>query len=85
MHNAPLLMRGERGPRALMHAEDAAARGIADGDEVLVRSAHGQIGLPVKLTTDIVVGVVAIPHGWGHNGRGGWRLANGVVGPTSTN
>lgn len=80
MHNSPLLMRGDRGPRALMHVEDAEARGISDGDEVTVRSPYGSITLPAALTTDIVAGAVAIPHGWGHNGRGGWRLANGVGG-----
>ena len=80
MHNAPLLMRGDRRPRALMHATDAADRGIADGDDIWVRSPYGKIELPVRLTEDIVVGTVAIPHGWGHNGKGGWRLANGVGG-----
>ena len=28
------------------------------------------------LTEDITPGVVAIPHGWGHNGSGGWTQAN---------
>lgn len=79
MHNAPLLMRGDRGPRALMHTDDAKARGIADGDEVAVRSPFGKIALPVSLTEDIVAGTVAIPHGWGHRG-GGWRVANQVGG-----
>ena len=79
MHNAPLLMRGDRGPRALMHTDDAKARGIADGDEVAVRSPFGKIALPVSLTEDIVTGTVAIPHGWGHRG-GGWRVANQVGG-----
>jgi anaerobic selenocysteine-containing dehydrogenase len=80
MHNAPLLMRGDRGPRALINVEDAKERGIADGDEVAVRSPYGKIELPATLTEDIVVGAVAVPHGWGHNGTGGWRLANGVGG-----
>lgn len=79
LHNAPLLMRGDREPRALMHTADAARRGIADGDEVAVRSPYGKIALPVALTEDIVAGVVAIPHGWGHR-RGGWRLANAIGG-----
>lgn len=79
MHNAPLLMRGDRGPRAVMNAADAAARGIGDGDEVAVRSPFGKIALPVSLTEDIVAGTVAIPHGWGHRG-GGWQLANRVGG-----
>jgi anaerobic selenocysteine-containing dehydrogenase len=76
MHNSPLLMRGERGPRALMHAEDARQRGIAEGDGVAVRSPYGKIELPATLTEDIVAGTVAIPHGWGHDGKGGWRVAN---------
>ena len=79
MHNAPLLMRGDRGPRAVMHAADAAQRGIVDGDYVAVRSPYGKIALPVSLTEDIVAGTVAIPHGWGHRG-GGWRIANQVGG-----
>jgi anaerobic selenocysteine-containing dehydrogenase len=75
MHNAPLLMRGERGPKAMMNVADAAQRGIVEGDDVAVRSPFGKIALPVALTEDIVIGTVAIPHGWGHRG-GGWRLAN---------
>ncbi|WP_237572778.1 molybdopterin-containing oxidoreductase family protein [Mycolicibacterium lacusdiani] len=76
MHNAPLLMRGERGHRGLMHLDDAADRGILDGDVVEVSSEHGRIALPVALTADIVRGTIAIPHGWGHRGTGGWRIAN---------
>jgi anaerobic selenocysteine-containing dehydrogenase len=76
MHNAPSLMRGRRHHRALMHVDDAAGLGIGDGDVVRVSSAHGSIELPVRLTRDIKAGVVAIPHGWGHRGTGGWRLAN---------
>jgi len=80
MHNSPLLMRGERGPKAVMHVADAGLRGITDGDEIAVRSPYGKISLPASLTEDIVPGTVAIPHGWGHNGKGGWQLANGVGG-----
>ena len=79
MHNAPLLMRGERGPKALMHIADAGLRGIAEGDDVAVRSPFGKIALPATLTEDIVPGTVAIPHGWGHRG-GGWKVANAAGG-----
>jgi anaerobic selenocysteine-containing dehydrogenase len=41
-----------------------------------VSSLHGQIELPVELTRDIMAGVVAIPHGWGHRGTGNLRVAN---------
>jgi anaerobic selenocysteine-containing dehydrogenase len=76
MHNAPLLMRGERIHRALMHLDDAAQRQIADGDTIAVRSPYGKIALPISLTADIVPGTIAVPHGWGHKGTGGWQLAN---------
>nr|MCW1957985.1 molybdopterin-dependent oxidoreductase [Mycobacterium sp.] len=52
MHNSPLLMRGDRRPKALMHVADGAQRGIAEGDEVAVRSPFGKIALPVTLTED---------------------------------
>nr|WP_165588719.1 molybdopterin-dependent oxidoreductase [Mycolicibacterium komanii] len=80
MHNSPLLMRGERTHRARMHVDDAAAAGIVDGDIVRISSPHGQIELPVLVTKDIVPGVVAVPHGWGHKGTAGWRVANDAGG-----
>jgi anaerobic selenocysteine-containing dehydrogenase len=76
MHNSPLLMRGGRGHHALMHVDDAAERQIADGETVRVSSPHGQITVPVTATKDLVAGVIAVPHGWGHKGTGGWKLAN---------
>jgi anaerobic selenocysteine-containing dehydrogenase len=80
MHNAPLLMRGERVQHARMHVDDAAAANIVDGDMVRITSPHGEIELPVIVTKDIVTGVVAVPHGWGHKGTGGWRRANDAGG-----
>lgn len=76
MHNSPLLMRGRRTQRALMHVDDAADLHIDDGDVVRVASEHGDIEVQVSATKDIMAGVIAIPHGWGHKGTGGWRLAN---------
>ncbi|WP_448498653.1 molybdopterin-containing oxidoreductase family protein [Mycobacterium syngnathidarum] len=76
LHNSPLLMRGNRIHRALMHTEDAAMRHLAEGDAVRVRSPYGQIDIALSLTDDIVRGAVAIPHGWGHKGSGRWRIAN---------
>ncbi len=76
MHNAPLLMRGGRTQRAVLHVDDAAELGVSDGDVVTVASPWGSVEVPVELTKDIVTGVVAIPHGWGHKGTGGWQVAN---------
>ena len=76
MHNAPLLMRGDRGQCGLINVDDAAELDISDGAEVTVSSPYGQITVAVNVTKDIVPGVIAVPHGWGHKGTGGWRLAN---------
>lgn len=80
MHNVPLLMRGERVQSALMHADDAADLKLSDGDRIRVRSPYGEIELPVTVTKDLVAGVIAIPHGWGHSGTGGWSTANNAGG-----
>ena len=80
LHNSPLLMRGTRTHRALMHSEDAAVRHVKDGDRVTVSSPYGQIVIALSVTPDIMPGTVAIPHGWGHKGSGGWQLANRVGG-----
>ena len=63
-----------------MHVDDAAELQIADGDVVQVSSPYGRITVPVTLTKDIVPGVIAIPHGWGHKGTGGWQMANSAGG-----
>lgn len=76
MHNAPLLMRGDRGHHGLMNENDAAELDIRDGSAVRVSSPYGSITVPVTLTKDIMPGVIAVPHGWGHKGTGGWKLAN---------
>jgi anaerobic selenocysteine-containing dehydrogenase len=78
-HNAPMLLRGGRRHCARMHPDDAQERGVAEGDLIRVTSAHGRIELPVSLTDDIKRGVVAVPHGWGHNGSGGWTRANAAA------
>lgn len=79
MHNAPLLLRGGRRHRARMHPADAAGLGLVEGDDVRLTTRHGAIELPVTLTDDLKQGVVAVPHGWGHKGTGGWRRANAAA------
>lgn len=78
MHNAPLLMRGKREHVARVHPDDAAALGIGDGDAVRIVSKDGEVELPVRLTDEVLAGVVSVPHGWGH--RGGWQVANAAGG-----
>jgi anaerobic selenocysteine-containing dehydrogenase len=77
MHNSERLVKGNPAKPAcsiLMHPEDAARRGLASGQNVLVRSRVGEITLPLEVSDEIMPGVVSIPHGWGHD-RSGNHLA----------
>lgn len=79
MHNVPKLMSGDRIHAARIHPDDASAHGIEDGAPCRVTSASGTIELPARLTDEVMPGVVAIPHGWGHR-SGGWRTADAAGG-----
>jgi anaerobic selenocysteine-containing dehydrogenase len=74
MHNSQRLVKGPVRCTVLMHPDDAAARGLADGATARVASASGAIELPVEITHTMMPGVVSVPHGWGH-GRPGVRLS----------
>jgi len=66
LHNVPHLMRGERCNKLRMHPGDAARAGIADGDRAVVRSRVGAIDVEVRISDEVMPGVVSLPHGWGH-------------------
>ncbi len=74
LHNSQRLVKGKARCTLLMHPEDAARRGLQDGATVSVRSRVGEVRVPVELTTDMMPGVVSLPHGWGHD-RDGIRLS----------
>jgi anaerobic selenocysteine-containing dehydrogenase len=76
MHNSRRLMKGADRCTAMLHPEDAEARGLADGDAVKVSSRVGAIELPLEVSDEIRKGVLSIPHGFGHNRPGvGWSVA----------
>ena len=51
-------------PLARLHPAAAAARGIADGDPVIVRTKVGSVQFWAELSGDIHPEVVVVPHGW---------------------
>jgi anaerobic selenocysteine-containing dehydrogenase len=80
-HNADAFVGGDRSTnRCYVHPDDAAAAGLADGDRAEIRSATGSITLPVVLDDDLMPGVIAIPHGWGHRGADGLAVAQAAAG-----
>jgi anaerobic selenocysteine-containing dehydrogenase len=70
MHNLPRLVRGPERCVAHVHPSDAARLGLTDGERILVRSATGEVELPLRVTDAVMAGVVSIPHGWGHDRPG---------------
>ncbi len=73
MHNAERLMKGKERCTLMMHPDDAERIGVSSGDMVSVSSRVGTVHAPAELTTDMMVGVVSLPHGFGH-GREGVQL-----------
>jgi anaerobic selenocysteine-containing dehydrogenase len=47
-----------------IHPDDATGRGLTNGERVRVRSASGSVEVPLCVTTDMMKGAVALPHGW---------------------
>jgi formate dehydrogenase len=78
MHNSPILMRGGREQPLRIHPDDAERYGVEDGGTARLSSRSGAIEVPVSVTDEMLTGVVALPHGWGH--RGGWKIANAAGG-----
>ncbi|MGH7287925.1 MAG: molybdopterin dinucleotide binding domain-containing protein, partial [Myxococcota bacterium] len=74
MHNVPSLVTGRDRCTLLIHPEDAARAGVADGGRAVVRSKAGELVAPVEVSDEMMPGVVCLPHGWGHD-KAGARLS----------
>jgi anaerobic selenocysteine-containing dehydrogenase len=73
MHNLPVLVKGKARCTLHVHPDDARRAGVTDGGSARVRSATGEVIVPVEITDAVRPGVVSMPHGWGHD-RSGSRL-----------
>ena len=79
-HNVQTFMEKERTNTATIHPADAARLAVGDGDEIVVQSATGSIRLPARLSDEVMPGVIAIPHGWGHREPSGLTVARAFPG-----
>lgn len=70
LHNLTNYVRGKNRCTLLVHPDDAARVGIADGAEVRIRSRVGEVVAPVEISDEVMPGVVSLPHGWGHRHAG---------------
>ncbi len=67
MHNLPTLAKGPFRCTALIHPDDAVRYGVEDGGMATLRNGHRSVQAQVQVSTDMMPGVVSLPHGWGHN------------------
>jgi anaerobic selenocysteine-containing dehydrogenase len=76
MHNLHTLAKGPERCTVLMHPTDAQRLGLADGTlaRISARSDSAEpersVTAPVVVTTDLMPGVISLPHGWGHDKSG---------------
>lgn len=66
LHNVATLVGGSN--RCTLHVNPADVARLGLGERALVRSAAGELVVPVESTDVVMPGVVSLPHGWGHAG-----------------
>lgn len=70
MHNSQRLVKGKNRCTAQLNEQDAKRRKIKTGDMLKVSTDFGAVTLECEVTSDIMSGVISIPHGWGHDHEG---------------
>jgi anaerobic selenocysteine-containing dehydrogenase len=88
MNGLPSLAKGPDRTRLLVHPTDATRLGVAEGDTVGVRSRTGRVSAVVRITDDVMPGVVSLPHGFAQcsaNAITDDRLIEPVVGTSILN
>ncbi len=66
LHNSARLTRGRERHQLLMNPGDLSSRGLTEGTTVTVTSRVGAVRVEVLATSDLMPGVVSLPHGFGH-------------------
>jgi anaerobic selenocysteine-containing dehydrogenase len=77
--NLPRHVKAEREPLLDLHPDDAAARGIADGDGVRVFNDRGSVTLNARVGDRVRAGLAAMPSGWWASLSPGGSSANALT------
>jgi anaerobic selenocysteine-containing dehydrogenase len=80
MHNSHRLTKGPRRDQLWIHPQDAAERGVGEGEQVRVASRVGEVSVTARVTDRVMRGAVCLPHGFGQ-GQAGVHLANASAVP----
>jgi anaerobic selenocysteine-containing dehydrogenase len=70
MQNVHALAKGRDRCTLLVNPEDADRLGVTEGENARVRSRVGEVVAPVRISHEMMPGVVSLPHGYGHAVRG---------------
>jgi anaerobic selenocysteine-containing dehydrogenase len=63
-----------------IHPEDAEGRELTDGDKVRLFNDWGEVIVELRTDSDLMIGVVALTHGWGNANTPGMRVAQKTPG-----
>jgi len=79
MHNLQPLVKGPIRCTAMINPEDARRLGVNEGDEIQLTARVGAITLPARITDEVGIGTVCVPHGWSEALEGSrLRIAHGI-------
>ncbi len=70
MHNIHSLAKGPERCTLLVHPDDATRLGLQDAKTARIRSRVGEVVAPVAVSSEVMPGVVSLPHGYGHDAPG---------------
>ena len=70
LHNLPNLAKGKTRCILLVHPDDAKARGLAHAKRARISSRSGELEVEIEISDEMMPGVVSLPHGFGHAGKG---------------
>ncbi len=76
-HNLPYFAHSERTTNYLyISSQDAEKLDLKENDTAEISSSAGKVQIPVRISDDLMQGVVAFPHGWGHKDANGLSIAS---------
>jgi anaerobic selenocysteine-containing dehydrogenase len=85
MHNVPALVAGRDRCVLYVHPQDAQRAGLRDSEPALLESRVHSGEVPVRVTDEVMPGVVSLPHGWGHAASAKWQSVAGTHAGVSAN
>jgi anaerobic selenocysteine-containing dehydrogenase len=85
MHNVEALVAGRDRCVLFVNPEDAARAELRDSEPAVLESRVHSATVPVRVTDEVMPGVVSLPHGWGHAESAPWQRVAGAHRGVSAN